>query len=186
MRVSKDPSVRRQEIIDTAMRLFTQKGYEATSMGDIAKEMNVVKGLCYRYFESKQALFEEAMNHYVEECCKNFLMILKNHDEPFMKRMDKLLAMMSDKDIYRYHDLFHGEGNEALHEQLSLRMCNYMAPHVEAEIQYLCDEGILHIKEPSILTRFILFGQIGLLSIHDKNIDTIVSEIRSYVIKLCS
>lgn len=30
-----------QEMIDTAMKVFAKKGYKATTMKDIAKEMNV-------------------------------------------------------------------------------------------------------------------------------------------------
>ena len=41
MRISKDPAERKQEIIETAMRLFYEKGYEKTSISDIAREMNV-------------------------------------------------------------------------------------------------------------------------------------------------
>ena len=36
-RISKPPEVRRQEILDTAMELFAEKGYEDTSMADIAR-----------------------------------------------------------------------------------------------------------------------------------------------------
>ena len=43
-RISKPPEERRQEILDTAMRLFTERGYEETSMADIAREMDVVQG----------------------------------------------------------------------------------------------------------------------------------------------
>ena len=68
-RISKPPEVRRQEILDTAMELFAEKGYEDTSMADIARRMGVVQGLCYRYFDSKRVLFREAMEQYVRECC---------------------------------------------------------------------------------------------------------------------
>ena len=57
-RISKAPDVRRQELLDTAMELFAQKGYEETSMGDIARAAGVAQGLCYRYFDSKQKLFQ--------------------------------------------------------------------------------------------------------------------------------
>ena len=47
-RITKEPEVRRQEILDTAMKLFYEKGYEKTSITDIAREMGVAPGLCYR------------------------------------------------------------------------------------------------------------------------------------------
>ena len=65
IRVSKPPEERRQEIMDTAMRVFAEKGYEQTTMRDIASAVGVVPGLCYRYFESKQVLFEQAVRQYV-------------------------------------------------------------------------------------------------------------------------
>ena len=45
MRISKEPEERKQEIVETAMKLFCEKGYEKTSISDIAKEMNVAQGL---------------------------------------------------------------------------------------------------------------------------------------------
>ena len=40
----------------TAMRLIAQRGYEATTLRDIATEAGVSVGLLYRYFPSKQAV----------------------------------------------------------------------------------------------------------------------------------
>ena len=61
IRVSKPPEERRQEIMDTAMRVFAEKGYEQTTMRDIASAVGVVPGLCYRYFESQKVLIEQAV-----------------------------------------------------------------------------------------------------------------------------
>ena len=47
-RITKAPEVRRQEILDTAIRLFYENGYEKTSITDIANAMHVAQGLCYR------------------------------------------------------------------------------------------------------------------------------------------
>ena len=53
MRISKEPEERKQEILETAMKLFAQNGFEKTSISDIAREIGVAQGLCYRYFPSK-------------------------------------------------------------------------------------------------------------------------------------
>jgi AcrR family transcriptional regulator len=46
----------RERLYDTAMRLIAERGYEATTLRDIAKEADVSVGLLYRYFPSKQAV----------------------------------------------------------------------------------------------------------------------------------
>ena len=46
MRITKEPEVRKQEILDTALKLFGENGYEKTSITDIAKAIGVAQGLC--------------------------------------------------------------------------------------------------------------------------------------------
>jgi AcrR family transcriptional regulator len=48
--------LRRREVIAAAARLFAQKGYEATSIGDIAEEVGLLKGSLYYYAPSKEDL----------------------------------------------------------------------------------------------------------------------------------
>src|SRR5262249_34562047 len=44
----------RDRLYETAMQLIAERGYEATTLRDIAKAANVSVGLLYRYFPSKQ------------------------------------------------------------------------------------------------------------------------------------
>ena len=48
------------------LKLFYEKGYEKTTISDIAKEINVAQGLCYRYFPSKEMLFDCAIDQYAQ------------------------------------------------------------------------------------------------------------------------
>ena len=50
VRIIKDPEERKQEIIEAALHLFSQKGYEHTTIQDIAKYLNISQGLCYSLF----------------------------------------------------------------------------------------------------------------------------------------
>jgi AcrR family transcriptional regulator len=52
-----DPAKRRQ-ITDGASRVFLAQGFDAASMGAIAREAGVSKGTLYVYFKSKEELFE--------------------------------------------------------------------------------------------------------------------------------
>jgi TetR/AcrR family transcriptional regulator, cholesterol catabolism regulator len=53
----------RQEILRTAARLFQQRGYDATSMNDIAAALKLSKGGLYHHFQSKDEILFEIMNH---------------------------------------------------------------------------------------------------------------------------
>jgi len=50
---------RRSAILDAALTAFSQKGYHATSLDDIAREAGVSKALIYEHFASKQELYAE-------------------------------------------------------------------------------------------------------------------------------
>ncbi len=50
---------KRRQILDGAYRQFMHQGFDATSMGDIAKQAGVSKGTLYVYFDSKERLFQE-------------------------------------------------------------------------------------------------------------------------------
>jgi len=56
----------RQEILRTAARLFQQRGYDATSMNDIAAALKLSKGGLYHHFQSKDEILFEIMNHAME------------------------------------------------------------------------------------------------------------------------
>ena len=52
----------RQALVDSAVELFTKRGYSATSLDTIAKRARVTKGALYHHFSGKQALFEAAFD----------------------------------------------------------------------------------------------------------------------------
>ena len=54
-------SARRSELTREAARLFAEKGYHGTSIGDLAEAMGVQKGSLYAHIESKQDLLYETM-----------------------------------------------------------------------------------------------------------------------------
>ena len=59
-------STRRSELTRQAARLFAQKGYHGTSIGDLAEAMGVQKGSLYAHISSKQDLLYETMREGAE------------------------------------------------------------------------------------------------------------------------
>jgi AcrR family transcriptional regulator len=54
---------KREHIITTAMKLFAEKGFEGTSIRDIASETSVNIAMVNYYFGSKEKLFEKMIEH---------------------------------------------------------------------------------------------------------------------------
>ncbi len=57
----------RRRIIEAAMRLFAQHGFDRTSTAIIAKEAGVSQGIIFHYFENKRKLFWTVVLEGVEE-----------------------------------------------------------------------------------------------------------------------
>src|SRR6266567_760481 len=49
---------RREQIIDAAMHVFSEKGFTKATNKDVAHEAGITSGLIYYYFESKEKLLE--------------------------------------------------------------------------------------------------------------------------------
>jgi AcrR family transcriptional regulator len=54
-----EPQARRQAILDAALSVFAERGFEAARLEDVAARAGVAKGTLYLYFRDKEALFEE-------------------------------------------------------------------------------------------------------------------------------
>ena len=48
----------RQEVLDVALRLFSEKGYHSVSMHEIAKEAEFAIGTLYKFFRNKEDLYK--------------------------------------------------------------------------------------------------------------------------------
>ena len=55
--------LRRNEIISAAKKIFASKGYDATSMDEIAKQAQLAKGTLYLYFDSKDAIYQAVVQY---------------------------------------------------------------------------------------------------------------------------
>lgn len=167
MRISKEPEVRKQEIIDTAMKVFAEKGYEVTTMKDIAREMNVASGLCYHYFQNKQMLYETAVTQYAKACSSVFIHIFKQTElslESCLEKMGAAWMGAQSGGSYAYESFFHETGNELFHRQLDMEMIHEVLPFAVAYLNELKKRREIEVEDTRSAALFILNGQIGIIN----------------------
>jgi AcrR family transcriptional regulator len=63
---------RKKEIIWTAWKSFMEKGYEKTTMREIARRMDASTGILYNYFKSKEDILEEMEARFQEQIQRNY------------------------------------------------------------------------------------------------------------------
>ena len=69
----------RRQILDAALKLFSHRGYGATSVQDLAEEAGVSKGNIYHHFPDKETIFRELLDQY--------FLLLSQPDFPFNKAL---------------------------------------------------------------------------------------------------
>jgi TetR/AcrR family transcriptional regulator, cholesterol catabolism regulator len=82
----------RQEILRTAARLFQQRGYDATSMNDVAAALKLSKGGLYHHFQSKDEILFEIMNHAMEMTQERVIAPVRSIADP-LERLRALIRL---------------------------------------------------------------------------------------------
>lgn len=93
-------------ILDSAVALFTTKGYNATRMEDVAKRVGISKGLTYFYYKNKEDLFmaltKKAFDQFKEEFREVLRSKGKNGLEMLTDLMEKIINFSKEQPIYYY------------------------------------------------------------------------------------
>ena len=57
--------LKKNQILDAAMEVITQNGYENSRIDDVVKSSNMSKGAIYWYYKSKKDLYLDLVNYWV-------------------------------------------------------------------------------------------------------------------------
>lgn len=180
-RTVKQPDERKQELLDTSMKLFVERGIDAVSIRDIAQEAGVTPGLIYHYFDSKSALVDEVLDSYAQQCAAVDIQILDDPALPLSDKIDALLDAIAQEEHRPYHEFFHRAGNRAFHDQLSRRMCDLIRPHLSAALTSEARRRGATLRSPETLADFITHGLINVLSDPDTPDPEVLSHVREYI-----
>lgn len=88
-----EPEARKAAILDAALHVFAERGYEAARLDDVAGRAGVAKGTLYLYFKDKETLFEEVVRSAVSPVLEHLTALAATPDLPFDKALDALYAM---------------------------------------------------------------------------------------------
>lgn len=78
----------RHALVDSAVELFTKRGYASASLDEVAKRARVTKGALYHHFSGKQALFEAAFDAVESAVMTELAEIVAGPGDPWDRAME--------------------------------------------------------------------------------------------------
>lgn len=158
VRVTKNASERRNEILDTAESLFSQKGYEKTSTTDITKMMGVAQGTLYYYFKSKESLANALIDRQLKGIKLQFIKVIYDQTLSAYEKIAWIFIYELDDptghvNVFKYlqHD-----SNAMLRQILHVQTICQFTPILTDLIIQGNKEGIFHVDNPTLVAEFFL------------------------------
>ena len=178
MRITKEPEVRKKEIIDVAMALFEENGIMKTSMNDIAKKMDVAKGLLYYYFKSKDELISEVIESFTKELDEQILGIRDNQDLSFYEKISAIIALFFTAIADHPAMMDVAPGYHGIFDFVKTKLSGIAIYHVESLLKEGEDNGVIKIRYPEYVLRMLISGIADLYveGVNDPEILTVIIE----------
>ena len=118
----------RQRILDVALDLFTEQGYDGTSLREIAEQLGVTKAALYYHFESKEDILM-ALHMRIHDFGREALMLIGEGPvtlELWEQLLDQIVGeMLAQRKLFLMHERnqavmekLHREDHDAEHEDI--------------------------------------------------------------------
>ena len=130
----------KRKIFETSMKLFAEKGYDATSIEEITSVVGVAKGTLYYHFSSKEEIF----NFLVDEGMKllqNSITIKTSQKNNSIDKLKSILLIQL-KILYKYEDFITIILSQMWgHDQRSIQCQKYIMQYLNI-IENIVKDGI--------------------------------------------
>ena len=162
MRDVKEPEIRRAEIMDAAMLLFIEQGYNNTTTQDIVDKVNISRGLLYYHFKNKEDILYCLVEQYSDKLLKDILVIAYDEDKTAIEKIRAFMdaTMISSANIsaegielQKTVDL---EENRYMIDKLSHKIIEKLTIYFERIIKQGISEKTLFVKYPSETAEFLM------------------------------
>ena len=163
--MAKTKEERRNEIIETAGKLFEEKGYEQTQVQDIVNEIGVAKGLFYYYFKSKDEVMEELADRYADAIIDAVNKLIDKDITTFDKinRIFQIFIDSAEKKFGIFMGILNVK-NGKTHERIFFNVGKKMVPLVTELILSGNDNGECNCSDPKFITEFLVSGLFNVMN----------------------
>ncbi|MBG9530025.1 TetR family transcriptional regulator [Bacillus thuringiensis] len=157
-RISKEPDVRRQELMDIGFELYMKNGMKGFGIKDVVNHAGVATGLFYYYFKSKENFVDEVLNDCIVKNMELIEEILVSNERSVMQKMkdslDIFWTFIEKLAPYKNVSSFQTEQHFQMEQKLFARM----QPLIRQVIEEGLKTGIFYTDNSLLASGFILYG----------------------------
>ncbi len=130
----------KRKIFETSMKLFAEKGYDATSVEEITSVVGVAKGTLYYHFSSKEEIFNFLVDEGMKLLQNSITIKISQKDNSIDKLKSILLIQL--KIMYKYEDFITIILSQMWgHDSRNVQCQQYVFKYLEI-IEQIIKEGI--------------------------------------------
>ncbi|MDF9824880.1 AcrR family transcriptional regulator [Breznakia sp. PF5-3] len=184
MRVVKHHDERKNEILDTAEKLFITKGYEKTTINDILKAIGIAKGTFYHYFISKEEVLDAVIMRIIEQDMIVAKKIANRKDiRPFDKMLQILLSQSSSSTEGKSDmiDQFQQPQNVLMKQRAMEQSMHYLGPILAEVIEEGKQQQEFNTAYPLESIQFLMVGIQTLLDSPMRNKEDMEKLFQSFI-----
>lgn len=165
MRVVKEHDERKNEIIDTATRLFGEKGYEKCSVNDILNTIGIAKGTFYHYFKSKEEVLDAVIDKTTEMIVERVREVAENDK---LATEDKLLQVFMSMKVENHVEEglleeMHKAENALMHQKSLVSSVDALTPILTEVVKEGIQKGEFVCEYPDAYMQIFLTSAVTLL-----------------------
>jgi AcrR family transcriptional regulator len=159
MRVTKDPEVRRKELIDAAEELFREKGCEETSVSDVVRKVGVAQGTFYYYFESKDDILDAVLDHYLRDHLERTVRdIMADRSKDALQKLQLIISatlsfQTGEKNLIEF---LHADRNLVSHQKYMSKVQETFVPLITELVEEGIKEGLFIVPYPRETVDYLL------------------------------
>jgi len=152
-------------VLNAAVRLFNEQGYDATSMFDIAESLGITKSSVYHHISGKEQLLQMAMDRALDGLFEAADEV-RSADGPALDRLERLIrssVLVLAERLEFVTLLLRVRGNTAVEQRALARRRIFDARVTDLVKQAQAEGGVRPDIDPAIAARLI-FGMVNSLA----------------------
>lgn len=166
MRDVKEPEVRQAEIIQAALSLFAEKGYEKTTTQDIIDKAHISRGLLYYHFKNKEDILLRMIECRLKERLTKIETLAHDSSKTALQKLNLFIeyTLIPSEDITSettmLQDTVNSEKNRYLLDRFSHSFIHKMTPLFARIIKQGNAENVFRVTHPDQTASFLLTGYV--------------------------